>query len=151
MVAGAIRHSDNIGIMILKSRDYIFDAEKWPDNTIIGQKKRTVCAMFRVFLQSCFPSIKIVAPILPAYYSYTTFRQFFQIFITDSIARTDKYDIESHQRKFMKILVDILSDNAFFIIATKKACRLIIMWRQTPPVLHTAAEASRTFFCEQIK
>ena len=98
--------------MIFKSSDYIPDAEKWPDNAIIGQEKRTVCAMFRIFLQSCFPSVKIVAPILPAYYFYTTFRQFLQILITDGIARTDKYDIESRQRKLIKIMVDVLPDNA---------------------------------------
>lgn len=93
-----VRHADNIGVAIFKSRDDIPDTEKRTENAIVGQKKTGVCLVLRIYFQACFSSIKIVPFILAVYNSYAAFRESLQIFVRNRVTRADEYDIESRER-----------------------------------------------------
>src|SRR5687768_13634594 len=83
--------------------------------------------VLRIFFQTCFPSIKIVSFILPIYNSYTAFRKSLQICIRNSVARADEYDIESCEHELIKVMIYIIADNIFSVVATKKTQGAIVI------------------------
>lgn len=101
--AEVVRHADDIGIAILQPRDDVAEVKQRPEHAVIGQQESRVCMVLRILLQPCFPAIKIVTLILPADYPDAVSRQFLQIRIRNRIARADEYNIESRQRKLLKI------------------------------------------------
>ena len=89
--------------------------------------------------------------ILPIHYSYTVARQLFKVSVQNSVAGTDEYDVEPRQLKLVKIVVHILFDNTFFVVAAKKAHRPFIIGLPPLHVLFDCRFFAYSLPCKQIK